>query len=295
LPRFDPLENRILKSIQQEEPAQRVLSDFYMWWTRELSKLGVAGLALCVYAAAQASPPPDPQSQLSSIVRGLHGAQLQNRADKAYQVIREYRLIDTRSSRVSSDVVAQVAYLPPGQKTYVIQAHTGSSRGEQVVKRILDHESEMSRRNSQSSSAALNDENYDFTYLGEDTIEGKECHVLGIQPKRKERELIVGRAWVDKNTFLIRRIEGDMAKTPSWLLKRVHVRLDFADFSGMWLQTRVEAVADVRFVGSQTLESRTLGCRVSSEVATRIRPRSSPPLRRTIPAELLLRPGSVRP
>ena len=61
---------------------------------------------------------------------------------------------------MSSRVVAQVQYLPPGQKAYVIQNRTGSGRGEQVVKRMLEHESEMSRRNSQASPAALNEENY---------------------------------------------------------------------------------------------------------------------------------------
>ena len=46
----------------------------------------------------------------------------------------------------------------------------------------------------------------------------------------------MGQAWVDKNTFRVRRVEGDMAKTPSWMLKKVHVRLDFADISGTWIK-----------------------------------------------------------
>jgi outer membrane lipoprotein-sorting protein len=265
-----------------------------MMWANELSKLAITGLALCVCAGGQSLPATNgaAQAQLSSIVQSLERTQSQNRAGNAYVVTREYRLMDTRSSRVSSRVVAQVQYLPPDQKAYIIQDRTGSGRGEQVVKRILDHESEMSRRNSQASAAALNEDNYNFSYLGTDTVDGNQCHVLGLQPKRHETELIVGQAWVDKNTFQVRRIEGDVAKTPSWMLKKVHVRLDFADVSGNWLQTGMEAVADVRFVGSQTLQSKTLDYRVTSEVAAKAPARHSPQIRRSIPAELLFRPGS---
>ena len=265
-----------------------------------VSKLPLIVVALCIAVAAQspsqptASPAKETvQPDVASVVQRLQAAQSQVRPDRAYLVTREYRLLDTHSSRVSSQVLAQVQYFPPERKTYVIQTRTGSSRGEQVVKRILDHESQMTRRSSQTSAAALNEENYTFTYFGSDSIDGKECHVLGLQPKRKENELIVGRAWVDKNTFLVRRIEGDMAKTPSWMLKKVHVRLDFADVSGTWLQTGMEAIADVRFIGSQTLQSRTLDYRVPNEVA-QIPPKRSLHVRRSIPAELVLTPGTVQ-
>jgi Outer membrane lipoprotein-sorting protein len=262
------------------------------------SKLPLVGLALCVCSgsvAAQSAPVSDAaQPQLSSIIAHLQEAQSHRKSDTAYLVTREYRLLDTRSSRESSNVVAQIQYLPPGRKTYAIQTRTGSGRGEQVVKRILDHESEMARRSSQSSAAALNEENYSFTYLGLDSLDGNQCYVLGLIPQRKESELIAGRAWVDSNTFLVRRIEGDTAKTPSWLLKKVHVKIDFADVSGMWLQTAMEAIADVRFVGSQTLQSKTLDYRVTSEVASQTPLRRLRPARRPIPAELLLQPGTAR-
>jgi Outer membrane lipoprotein-sorting protein len=273
----------------------RATSLFAMPCARRISKLAI-GLTLCVCAVGQAVPASKnaAQPELSWVVGRLEAGQAQNRADRAYVVTREYRLLDTRSSRVSSRVVAQVEYPPPGQKAYVIQTHTGSGRGEQVVKRILDHETQLSRKNSQSSAAALNEDNYEFSYVGTDSIDGAECYVLGLQPKRREPELVVGQAWIDKDSFRVRRIEGDMAKTPSWMLKRVHVRLDFAEVSGTWLQTGMEAVADVRFIGSQTLQSSTLEYRVANEVAAQGAPRRSAPLRRSIPAELLFRPGSER-
>lgn len=260
------------------------------------SALWLSCVALCMPATAQVVPSGDTgAAQLSSIVQHMTEAQAQAKSAAAYRVIRQYRLLDTSSSRVNSEVVAQIDYLPPGQKSYVIQSRTGSGRGEQVVKRVLDHESQMSARNPQSSASTLSEQNYTFTYLGADTLDGTDCYVLGLFPRRKEKELVVGRAWIDKNTFLIRRIEGEMAKSPSWLLKKVQVKLDFTDISGVWLQTGMEAVADVRFVGSQTLQSKTLEYRSASEVA-QLSPGARKTIRRNLPAEILLHlhPGSIR-
>ena len=120
---------------------------------------------------------------------------------------------------------------------------------------------------------------------------GTSFYVLGLSPKRKEKELIAGRAWVDKRTFLIRRIEGEMAKSPSWLLKKVYVRLDFSEVSGLWLQTALEATADVRFAGSQTLQAQTLDCRKPTVVAAHGNPKYGRAIHPRIPAELFFPSG----
>ena len=115
----------------------------------------------------------------------------------------------------------------------------------------------------------MTSDNYDFTYIGETVLDGQPCYLLGLKPKRKEKDLISGQAWVDKNSFLVRHIEGEIAKTPSWWLKRVRVKLAFADLEGTWLQTSMEAVADVRILGLHTLISRILDYRSTDVVASR--------------------------
>ena len=55
--------------------------------------------------------------------------------------------------------------------------------------------------------------NYDFALLGRETIEGHDCYVLQLMPKRQAVELIRGKAWVDAGDFTIRRMEGSPAKT----------------------------------------------------------------------------------
>jgi hypothetical protein len=46
------------------------------------------------------------------------------------------------------------------------------------------------------------------------------------------------------------------------------VKLRFADLGGNWLQSNMEAVADVRVFGSHTLTSHILDYRVADEVAS---------------------------
>ena len=130
---------------------------------------------------------------------------------------------------------------------------------------MLEHEVASS---SDTSSTALTRNNYDFSYVGVDTWDGQPCYLLGLKPKRKEAELISGQVWIDEHSFVVRHIEGEIAKTPSWWLRKVSVKLRFADVEGTWLQTGMEATADVRIVGPHTLTSRILDYRTANEVAS---------------------------
>lgn len=205
----------------------------------------------------------------NSIIDAVEKAQAGIRPQVSYQVVREYQLFGANGSNPKSSVVAEVEFRPPASKDYRIQESSGSNRGEQVVRQILEHEVKAASQVNQSRTA-LNRENYIFSYNGEATLDGRPCYVLGLKPKRKEAELVSGQAWVDKNSFSVRQIEGELAKTPSWWLKKVHVRLTFADVSGTWLQTHMEAVADVRVVGSHTLTSRLLDYRGPAEIASTV-------------------------
>jgi hypothetical protein len=227
--------------------------------------IGALIALFCRLGAAQKSPD-GVTIPLNSIVEALEKAQAGVRPRISYQVIREYRLLGRGDASANSEVVAEVNFRPPADKDYRIQRSSGSHRGQQVVRRILDHE--VATTHGDHGHSALNRDNYDFTYLGETILDGQTCHRLALKPKRKDEDLISGEAWIDPHTFLIRQIEGEVARTPSWWLKRVRVKIMFAVFEGAWLQTSMEATADVRIVGPHTLTSRILDYRGSDEVAS---------------------------
>ena len=224
--------------------------------------LKMAGLTtlLCCFAIAQQSASTAVPS-LTSIIRGMEKSQSEVRQQTPYQVIREYSLFGMKSSSANAEVVAQVDFNPPTGKDYSIQKWSGSARGKQIVQRVLDHETEASKGNQ--ARTALTRDNYDFILMGDTVLDGRPCYVLGLQPKRKEKDLVSGSAWVDKSSFLVLHVEGETARAPSWWVKNVRIKVSFGDISGAWLQTSMEAVADVRLLGLHTLRSRVLDYRGS--------------------------------
>jgi hypothetical protein len=234
--------------------------------------IGASIALLCGFGAAQQNAyyPPLP---LTSIIDAVEKTQAQASPRVPYQVIREYQLSGANNSKADTDVVAEVDFRPPASKNYRIQNSSGSSRGQQVVRRVLDNEVE-SASNGNQARIALTRENYDFAYIGEVILDGQPCYLLGLKPKRKETSLISGQVWVDPRSFTVRRIEGEVAKTPSWWLKKIYVKITFADLGGIWLPTKMEAAADVRVFGPHILTSHVLDCRSTSEVAL-IGPRRS--------------------
>jgi hypothetical protein len=231
--------------------------------------LTVAGMMtplLCCLAMAQQNTRSGVLS-LTSIVQSMEKAQSEVRPQVPYQVIREYRLFGAKSSSANAAVVAEVDFKPPNSQDYNIQKWSGSARGKQVVQRVLDHEVEAVSKSNQGRTAFTND-NYDFIFVGDTVLDGRPCYVLGLKPKRREKDLISGEAWLDKRSFLILYVEGETEKAPSWWLKSVRVKVSFGNLSGTWLQTNMDAMAEVRLLGSHTLTSRILDYRGTDVTAS---------------------------
>ena len=216
---------------------------------------------------AQSRQIPTSPAQLPFIVEKMERAQAQVKIPN--HVKRDYRLSRANSATVDSEVIAEIDFRAPG--SYTIEKHSGSSLGAQLVKRVLEHEVGMAVSSQKSRSAAVTRENYLFGYLGEAVLDGQSYYLLRLDPKRKQPELIAGQAWVDKQSFLIRRIEGDV-KSPSVWIKKIHLRFDF-NFDNprqMWVLANMEAVADVRFLGARKLTSQVLDYETASVVAKKI-------------------------
>lgn len=246
--------------------------------------------ALCLAAIAQDGIGQSSQAPLdfAVVVQKIEDMQRNTRRDASYQVLREYRLYGGSSEKCTSEVLAEIQYTAPDSETYAIQKRTGSLRGEQVVRKILEHEAVLATGNPEFRSATLLTRyNYDFTDLGQSTLNGETYYLLGLTPKRKQKQLIIGRAWVDQSSFRVRRIEGHLSKSPSWLLKDVYVKLDFAERSGNSVQSAMEATADVRFIGTQILRAQMLDYRATNSIAGKIAGTAQAPPK--IPAALLFR------
>jgi hypothetical protein len=186
---------------------------------------------------------------------------------KPYEVTRQYQFFQgPDQGKPDSNIIADVTYFPPDAKQYAIKNAIGNGRGEHVVRKVLDHEAQMA---GQWRESALMDANYKFSMLGEETLNGRRCFLLGLEPRRDSKELLKGKAWVDAQDFRIRQIQGEPAKSPSFWIKKLTVTIGFSEVEGMWLQTAVHADAEVRMFGRNVLAERDLNYRVGSAMAVK--------------------------
>jgi outer membrane lipoprotein-sorting protein len=213
--------------------------------------LYLVALAASVSAQTESTVP-----TLESIVARIAQARSENRARyRGYRVTRNYELFGEDRTKTQSQVTADITFVPPDVKKYVIDHASGSGLGQNVVRLMLDNETEVARDYRLSD---VSTDNYDFRFVREENINARNCYLLELLPKRNDKNLLTGKLWVDAETYLFRRIEGGVAKTPSWWLKEVRIKIFYGDVNGMWLPTASESVGDVRILGKHTVITRDM-------------------------------------
>jgi hypothetical protein len=194
---------------------------------------------------------------VETIIARMVQAQTDNRAGlRSYIVTRDYRLFGKDRHNSKSQVIADVTFVPPGSKKYAIQRTQGTGLGEKIVRRMLEGEAEIAKEYSLTDISVAN---YDFRFISAESVGDQLCYKIELLPRRKDQYLLRGNIWVDANTYLLRRSEGEPAnKSPSWWLRNVRIELVYGDVDGMWLQTASEATADVRIFGRYTMVTHDL-------------------------------------
>src|SRR5215472_16964733 len=163
-------------------------------------------------AVAQAS---STLPNVNAIVGRMVAAQQANRAHvRAFTVKRGYLLLD-KKEEPKAQVIANITVQPPDNKQFSIESSSGGA-GEKVLREILTKETEPPK---DAQKKEISPDNYAFQLLGEQTLDGRRCYLLSLNPKREEKDLIRGKIWLDAKTYNIVRIEGSPVKTPSWWIR----------------------------------------------------------------------------
>jgi hypothetical protein len=218
-------------------------------------------LGLIAVGAGASAQPDSMVPTVETIIARMVQARTDNRAGfRSYIVTRDYMLFGKDRHNSKSQVIADVTFVPPGSKQYVIQRTQGSGLGEKIVRRMLEGEAEIAKE-YRSTDISLT--NYDFRFIGAERLGGQLCYQLELLPRRKDQYLLRGNIWVDADTYLLRRSEGEPAnKSPSWWLRKVRIELGYDDVGGMWLQTASEVTVNVRIFGQYTMVTRDLEYRI---------------------------------
>ena len=212
----------------------------------------VRSLALCVVSfTLLAGSTVVPASESSSSSSSNPISRFFNRNE---QPLREYRAV--RRMHAASDKGKHEAWmeawteLKDGRFSYRIVSERGSEmvRGK-VLKSMLEREQELVNSGN-TGKGDLTTANYEF---GEGVRGEDGSHVVEIKPKRNDVLLVEGRAVLDDGGDLV-RVEGRLAKNPSFWTSLVNIVRRYARIGGVRVPVATETTAKVKMVGTSQMQ-----------------------------------------
>lgn len=117
-----------------------------------------------------------------------------------------------------------------------------------VITRLLQSEVDHVEK-AKPEDTAINFTNYKFYYKGMENIQGQDLHVFQLKPRRKSPGLFKGKFYLDVHTASLRRMEGKLAKSPSFFVKDLEFTQEFADVDGFTFPTQLRSTAKARIIG----------------------------------------------
>lgn len=137
--------------------------------------------------------------------------------------------------------------------THTILAEGGSERiRHRALHKVLEKEVEGARQNA-THRAAFSTDNYRYRLV--DTP--WELVRIELTPRREDTQLVDGHAVVDPETGDLLKVEGRLARNPSFWVRDVHVERTYARVAGANLLVELRSTARVRFVGAARLRIQT--------------------------------------
>ena len=171
---------------------------------------------------------------------------------KAYSGSRQYTLENLRFGKQAA-VVVRTNYRQVEGESYTILTRSGSVKLNGIIDRVIASETDI--RSAQGTARhEITARNYRVMLLGTEMVAGRNCYVLDLAPRVKDRYLIIGKAWVDAGSYGVVRIEGQFAASSSLLIGAPSISEEFVEVRGFWLPSRVRSVTSSFLLGPTELE-----------------------------------------
>ncbi len=163
---------------------------------------------------------------------------------------RATRRLEARHGDSIGWIEADTEYSPATGFRYTITAEGGSGQlRDKALKKILSGEREAIAR-GEIARSSLAPCNYEFQVHGVD--ENGLAKVL-LAPRRKERVLVSGAMFLRPVDGELVRVEGRLAKSPSFWVKTVDIVRTYDRIEGAVMPVALETTAQVRMFGTATL------------------------------------------
>jgi len=168
---------------------------------------------------------------------------------RQYRALRRMHASSEKSGRYEAWLDAWTE-LKDGKFSYQIVSERGSDAvRSKVLRAVLDREQDLIN-SGESDKGDLTDANYEFAEGGRDA-DG--AQTVQIKPRRNDVLLVDGHAVLNDRGELV-RVEGKLAKNPSFWTSLVNIVRRYARIGGVRVPVATETTAKVKFVGSAQMD-----------------------------------------
>jgi len=210
---------------------------------RSIAVLPVALAALTTFVAAEPASVPATSDPV------LH--RFLSRADEPLVTYRGTRRLEGRNERFNVSGWMEIAVeLTAEGFHYQVTDEGGSDLiRRRVFRSMLENEEEIFA-SGDATRSSFTTINYELTPAAADE---PGLVKLFARPKRRDVTLIDGAVFVTDTDADLVRVEGQLAKSPSFWTRRVEVLKQYARINGLRVPIRVESTAQIRFAGTSTM------------------------------------------
>lgn len=209
-------------------------------------------LSLSLFVSSAQTP------DLPTVVHGVDSS-VKDRLDRlaSYTVTEHYAVFRGHdTSKPAAEMVVKTTYRKETGKSYQVLSQSGSSlwRNE-VLKTLLENERRMSQPGN-AETALINSSNYEikFDKNAAQSLNGRQCLLLDITPRRRSEYLFKGLLWVDAHDFAIVQLKGTAAKSAVFIANAAEVTRQYAEVENLPMATHAEAVSGSALLGQTVVK-----------------------------------------
>jgi outer membrane lipoprotein-sorting protein len=214
--------------------------------------LAAASLCCCLGVIATPAQQPDSAAVIQSI-----DAAVKARVDGivGYTVTEHYAVYrNNDETHPVAEMTVKTLYRQDAGKSYTILSQSGSEIIRNLVLgSILDNEKQINLPGVREG-AWITSANYVMNLKsgGTQPLDGRNCYVLRLTPRRKAPYLVDGTLWVDDRDGTIVQLQGLASKSASFLAGQTQMMRQYANVSGFAEATHARAVSG-SFLFGQTV------------------------------------------
>ena len=201
----------------------------------------------CALAAAGQQPTADTTAD-EVIAKVFAHDRERERLSQGYFGRRLY-VFDNGKFNKHAELLVSVKADPDGTKYFEVLEEQGwTPANRRVLREMLESEAETSRPTVRPKTL-LDADNYSFSLLQTEIVDGNPTYIIAVVPKRPDKYLFEGRIWVDGSEYAVVRCEGKPARNPSFWTRSVHFVHEYQKSGAFWFPSLTQSDSEARLFG----------------------------------------------